>query len=141
MVETETLQTLTAIVRLLCKSPQRNPSVIDTADELLSAESFKTFKVFSGPYFPAFGLKTDAGKYGPEKTPYLDNFHTVSCTYWHYILPLTCRKGERNFCKVQNWVFIVKCTQCISDLAVPELFLKFCSVQQLCNKALTMKRS
>ena len=31
---------------------------------------------FSGPYFPVFGMNT--GKYGPEKTPYLDTFHTVS---------------------------------------------------------------
>ena len=36
-------------------------------------------------YFPAFGLNTkylsvfspNAGKYGPEKTPYLDTFHTT----------------------------------------------------------------
>ena len=34
---------------------------------------------FSNPYFPLFGLNT--GKYGPEKTPYLDNFHAV----WHLI--------------------------------------------------------
>ena len=27
------------------------------------------------PKFPAFELNT--GKYGPEKTPYLDTFHTV----------------------------------------------------------------
>ena len=33
------------------------------------------YGVFSGPYFPAFGLNT--GKYGPEKTPYLDTFHAV----------------------------------------------------------------
>ena len=32
--------------------------------------------VFSGPYFPVFS--PDTGKYGPEKTPYLDNFHAVS---------------------------------------------------------------
>ena len=43
---------------------------------------------FSGPYFPAFGLITkrceylsvfspNAGKYAPEKTPYLDTFHVV----------------------------------------------------------------
>ena len=43
---------------------------------------------FSGPYFPAFGLNTrdtkylsvlspNAGKYGPEKTTYLDTFHVV----------------------------------------------------------------
>ena len=30
---------------------------------------------FSGTYFPVFGL--NAGKYGPEKTPYLDIFHAV----------------------------------------------------------------
>ena len=33
------------------------------------------YGVFSGPYFPIFGLNT--GKYGPEKTPYLDTFHVV----------------------------------------------------------------
>ena len=33
------------------------------------------YGVFSGPYFPKFGLNT--GKYGPEKTPYLDTFHAV----------------------------------------------------------------
>ena len=31
--------------------------------------------VFFGPSFPAFWLNT--GKYGPEKTPYLDTFHAV----------------------------------------------------------------
>ena len=38
---------------------------------------WKMFKygVFSGPYFPVFSPKTV--KYVPEKTPYLDNFHTV----------------------------------------------------------------
>ena len=45
------------------------------------------YGVLSGPYFPAFRLNTkrsylsvfspNAGKYGPEKTPYLDTFHTV----------------------------------------------------------------
>ena len=33
------------------------------------------YGVFSGPYFPEFGLNT--GKYGPEETPYLDAFHAV----------------------------------------------------------------
>ena len=46
------------------------------------------YGVFFYPYFPAFGLNTDTkylsvfspntGKYGPEKTPYLDTFHAVS---------------------------------------------------------------
>ena len=42
------------------------------------------YGVFSGPYFPIFGLNTEIyifspniGKYGPEKTPYLDTFHAV----------------------------------------------------------------
>ena len=30
---------------------------------------------FSGSYFPVFGLNT--GKYGPEKTPYLNTFHAM----------------------------------------------------------------
>ena len=33
------------------------------------------YGVFSGPYFPVFS--PNAGKYGPEKTPYLDTFHVV----------------------------------------------------------------
>ena len=33
------------------------------------------YGVFSGPYFPAFS--PNVGKYGPEKTLYLDTFHTV----------------------------------------------------------------
>ena len=46
------------------------------------------YGVFSAPYFPAFGLnreryfvspriESNVGKYGPEKTPYLDTFHVV----------------------------------------------------------------
>ena len=33
------------------------------------------YGVISGPYFPVFNPNT--GKYGPEITPYLDNFHAV----------------------------------------------------------------
>ena len=33
------------------------------------------YGVFSGLYFPVFKLST--GKYGPEKTPYLDTFHAI----------------------------------------------------------------
>ena len=46
------------------------------------------YAVFSGPYFPPSGLNTErysvslsirseCGKYGPEKTPYLDTFHAL----------------------------------------------------------------
>ena len=37
------------------------------------------YRVFSGPYFPVFGMNT--GKYGEQKTPYLDTFHTVKI-FW-----------------------------------------------------------
>ena len=33
------------------------------------------YGVFSGPYFLVFSPNT--GKYGPEKTPYMDTFHAV----------------------------------------------------------------
>ena len=39
------------------------------------------YEVISGPYFPVFRL--NAGKYGPEMTPYLDTFHAVSSIYYH----------------------------------------------------------
>ena len=45
----------------------------------------------SGPYFPAFGLNKylstfspNAGKYGPEITPYFDTFHAVTA-FWFVI--------------------------------------------------------
>ena len=37
------------------------------------------YGVFSDPYFPAFSPNT--GKYGPEKTPYMDTFHAVIGIY------------------------------------------------------------
>ena len=43
---------------------------------ILTAWKVPKYGVFSGPYFPVFGLNT--GKYGLEKTPYLDTFHVVS---------------------------------------------------------------
>ena len=36
------------------------------------------YGVISGPYLPVFGLNT--GKYRPEITLYLDNFHAVAIT-------------------------------------------------------------
>ena len=38
-----------------------------------------TPKVFSGPYFPVFS--PNMRKYGPEKAPYLDPFHTVILSF------------------------------------------------------------
>ena len=51
---------------------------------LVTVRNVSKYGVFSGPYFPVFGLNTylsvfspSAGKYGPEKTSYLDKFHAV----------------------------------------------------------------
>ena len=41
----------------------------------LCAKKVSKYGVFSGPYFPVFGLNTR--KYGPEKTPYSSTFHAV----------------------------------------------------------------
>ena len=46
-------------------------------------------KIWTLKYFPLFSL--NAGKYGPEKTPYLDTFHEVHKS--HQRKP---RKGENN---------------------------------------------
>ena len=45
---------------------------------ILSAWKVSKYGVFSGPYFAVFSQIK--GKYGPEKTPYLDNFQAV--TFW-----------------------------------------------------------
>ena len=42
---------------------------------MITAWKVSKYGVFSSPYFPVFGL--NAGKYGPEKTPYLDIFLAV----------------------------------------------------------------
>ena len=55
---------------------------------LHTAWKVSRYGVFSGPYFPVFGLNTErysvslriqseCGKIGPEKTSYLDTFHAV----------------------------------------------------------------
>ena len=47
--------------------------------ETSTAWNVLTYGVFPGLYFSAFSPNT--GKYGPEKTPYLDTFHAVSRTH------------------------------------------------------------
>ena len=60
-----------------------NRSLIDT----VTSWHVSKYTVFYGPYFPVFGLNLEiykisvfspnTRKYGPEKTSYLDTFHTV----------------------------------------------------------------
>ena len=51
---------------------------------LPSAWKVYKYRVFSGPYFLVFGLNT--GRYGPEKTPYLDTFHAVPLSLTYLLL-------------------------------------------------------
>ena len=43
--------------------------------EIHTAWKVSKYEVFSGPYFPVFGL--NIGKYGPEKTPHMNTLHAV----------------------------------------------------------------
>ena len=54
------------------------------------------YRVLSGPYFPALGLNTEIylENYGPEKTPYLDTFHTVK-QIWNPTYPCPNKKLTR----------------------------------------------
>ena len=60
-------------------------------------KTLRVYRVFSVPYFPVFGLdwflydnsltsvfSPNAGKYGPEKTLYLDTFHAVRTALKHF---------------------------------------------------------
>ena len=50
-----------------------------------TAQKVSKYGVFSGPYFPVFSLNME--KYGPEKTLYVDTFHTV----WHTDIMPICK--------------------------------------------------
>ena len=66
---------------LVCFSFVFNENLI-----MITASKASKYGVFSGPYFPVFGLNTEInrvfspnrGKYGPENTPYFDTFYTVN---------------------------------------------------------------
>ena len=72
--------------------------------------------VFSGPYFPAFGLirksdteylsvfSSNAGKYGPGKTPYLDTFHAVNNN--HTFSPNVRNTDQK---KLRIWTLFTQC--------------------------------
>ena len=51
---------------------------------------------FSGPNLPVFGLNT--GKYGPQKTPYFNTFHTVSMSNSSYFSHTSSNCGIFYFC-------------------------------------------
>ena len=64
------------------------------------------YVAFSGPYFPVFGLNT--GKYGPEKSPYLNNFHAVYCdTFLTVDIDLSMKYDSSSINEVIRPVFFV----------------------------------
>ena len=65
------------------KNQTKHKSPVNTSERIM----FK-YGVSSGPYFPVFSPNT--AKYGPEKTPHLDNFHAVDICRIKSIFRLTC---------------------------------------------------
>ena len=49
-------------------------------ESCITARKVSKYGIFPGPYFTEFSPNT--GKYGPEKTPYLDTFYVVN--FWVY---------------------------------------------------------
>ena len=54
------------------------------SEQINTVWNVSKYGVFSGPHFPHsdwirrdFVFSPNAGKFGPEKTPYLDTFHVV----------------------------------------------------------------
>ena len=80
-----------------------------------TARKLPKYRAFSGPYFSVFGLNT--GKYGPEKTPYLDTFHAAIIHFYGISLLLS---------KVKDSLRIPSCT--------PLLYCYISHVQVICNK-------
>ena len=93
------------------------------------------YGVFSGPYFPAFGLNREmyrvnlrvqlnAGKYGPKKTPYLDTFQAVMGTYSasSKTLELTTDTSNTLYSTLKR---IAKLTECILTKTMYVLTVEF----------------
>ena len=77
------------ITRLINLCPEDSPF------ENIHCVKSSKYGVFSGPYFPVFGLNT--GKYGPEKTPYLDTFHAeIALKAIHVLAALLLQKQNEH---------------------------------------------
>ena len=73
----------------ICDPALQNNHLLVIIDVYSStASKLSKYGLFSGPYFPAFGLNTErysvslriqseCGKMRTRKTPYLDTFHTM----------------------------------------------------------------
>ena len=112
------------------KSVTKNLNALSESEKLIGSKrqlqyvlrntAWKVSKcaVFSGLYFPVVGLNKEIysifnpnkGKWGPEKTPYLDTFHLVKVSVitlfsmsniiWYFNTSLP---GTRRFCQKIVW--------------------------------------
>ena len=116
---------------------RRNNNKVDSME---TGTAWKVSKqgVFSGPYFPAFGLNTvryysvfrpNVGKYVPEKTPYLDTFHAVTA---HSNCSFVSLKWFRKV--YVHHAFLIKDDKILSSLLIYKYiftFLYFCTTYKL----------
>ena len=65
-------------------SKMKDGAHIINLDKYDTAWKVSKYGAISGLYFPVFSPNT--GKYGPEKTPYLDTFHAVTLNFWKHLL-------------------------------------------------------
>ena len=61
---------------------------------------------FSGPYFPVFSPNT--GKYGSEKTPYWDTFHTAASSTVLSNSEQVTNKSAQKYEVRQKIIFVTK---------------------------------
>ena len=82
-------------------------NLLDINQVKMSNTAWKVSKyvVFSGPYFPV-----NTGKYGPEKTLYLDTFHAVK------IMVFTWNSGFNDLLLTQNYYCFEKITSFINPI-------------------------
>ena len=85
------------------------------------------YRIFSGPYFPAFGLTRE--KYEPEKTPHLETFHAVNI-FWkkRNVKWKTKCIGTKFTCVVTNQLISLqsasKSASCVITRTIP-VFVSF----------------
>ena len=108
------------------------------------------YGVFSGLYFPVFGLNTV--KYGPEKTPYLDTFHSVIISKVlfinyqssNYSIRFTCKHFEKSSKSLREKgsifnsftiLYSIQITPALLALNFTQLSWKRYLVSQLCTSS------
>ena len=90
-----------------------------THDKNINITAWKVskYEVFSGPYLSIFSPNT--GKYGPEKTRYLDTFYAVHI-WWHVY-------------EYEYFIIIIECTLRMSQLELRRRKLNYDAANSFTN--------